>query len=1123
MTYNIDLESLEKTFQDIREADSANARDVILAEIESVDLKTGNKNEISKHLYIISQMAIRANLNNKDYQIVATAINKVAELSTDAKHLENELKTAVKGKVKNTAMDFADDVIRSVPALKMAFGIGKTAIGGYKAIKNKSQLNKENDKKNAINELKEQNGVKSNARPKSTRGISRNEKFAIKEQREEDRQQLGEQHDETVELLTDIRDTLLINNDKISKSGLLSEGSGGSLAEAAIAAAAAKVALSKDGSSKDKPSAKGGKRGILGKLGKSIPFVGGAIAGLTTMASDADIDAVDLAVGALSARELLGGRGDKEKVGKTKPSKFSKVGKYAKNGAKNIVGMGGNLIKGTPVGKVAGGIALLGGHIGKLGTKITSLVPKFGAMSKSIAPLATSIKGLSGKALSRIPLLGQAIGVVDGALTNQKTNEMGIFDAISGKLFVRQMRALNNGESTDNKLSSGLDSLLFGKDKDGNSKNTLGGWLFDKFNSNDDINDEIKFRNDIRSSLSKKWSEKYGDAEQSRLLAMYDTGNMTRAKLTKNASKLGINSNELHGKSLAEIVHLMDKQREKNRNSKDIKRDNIKAEFYAESLKSLKKDNPDINVNIAGSTTGGINVRYNTDNIANSSTPKTSQVIDSNFSSQLTEKINSDIASQTQQAINRGVKYGFGDKNSRMGSIDCSGWVAEINKNMIESIDNGLTDATSKKSAKRLFEGGAAGTIRNFENAGAKVLSNKDLTLETLKDGMIIGEDNGRKGWDTGRHRGIDHIVQVYIDPKTGKMMVTQSSSKKGVNKMSAEDYLANRKRRGVSMFGVDANKTISGKLGMKSANVGQVAGTVKDTGNASLLKQVLYDGESKGNYNIVNRGAKHGYKASTKFKLTDKTINQVLENQNKGVYKAAGAYQIIPSTLKSAMRSMGLTGDELFDKNMQDKIYANYLAKTKRSDIKKYITGKHDDVNSATTALAKEWASMPVPHTMKGQKRMVGKGQSYYAGDGINKAHVSADRTINALREARKQYERNIKAGMTPQQAYESALLYKDGDKLMAMAKQKTAESNKVKLEKAVNAKANRDNIAERANKAADKPTQVVQPVVINNNSNKTQKDKAENTTKSDMSVRNPDSVITAWQIQNIGKSVNG
>ena len=41
---------------------------------------------------------------------------------------------------------------------------------------------------------------------------------------------------------------------------------------------------------------------------------------------------------------------------------------------------------------------------------------------------------------------------------------------------------------------------------------------------------------------------------------------------------------------------------------------------------------------------------------------------------------------------------------------------------------------------------------------------------------------------------------------------------------------------------------------------------------------------------------------------------------------------------------------------------------------------------------LAKEWASFPVPSRMKGAHRTVERGQSYYAGDGMNKALVAPD-----------------------------------------------------------------------------------------------------------------------------------
>lgn len=189
-----------------------------------------------------------------------------------------------------------------------------------------------------------------------------------------------------------------------------------------------------------------------------------------------------------------------------------------------------------------------------------------------------------------------------------------------------------------------------------------------------------------------------------------------------------------------------------------------------------------------------------------------------------------------------------------------------------------------------------------------------------------------------------------------------------------------------------------------------------------STLRSAIFGGESGGNYNIVNRGKRHGYGAG-QVDLTNKTINQVLAEQDRGDYKAAGAYQIIPGTLRAAKKAMGLSGNEQFTPQLQDRIFADYLAKTKRPPLRDYIMGKSNNLKAAHTALAQEWASVDR-----------GDGLSYYHGDGVNKAHIPLQKSINAVQDMRNQYQANIQSGMNEDEAYRAALVG-GGDTSMAMA----------------------------------------------------------------------------------------
>jgi hypothetical protein len=185
-------------------------------------------------------------------------------------------------------------------------------------------------------------------------------------------------------------------------------------------------------------------------------------------------------------------------------------------------------------------------------------------------------------------------------------------------------------------------------------------------------------------------------------------------------------------------------------------------------------------------------------------------------------------------------------------------------------------------------------------------------------------------------------------------------------------------------------------------------------------LAPILAHAES-GDYNqLVYPKPKH--QAPTKASLTTMTIGEVIQYQDRmsksGDYPstAVGKYQIIQSTLKGALtdKKLGLKSSDLFDKNTQDKIYYEYLTGNKRPDVGNYLSGKTDDLEKAQMGLAMEFASFGVPrdvkkgefgHDKKGNPipaRDLKKNQSFYSGDGTNKASVTSEQSAKGLMEER-------------------------------------------------------------------------------------------------------------------------
>ena len=183
------------------------------------------------------------------------------------------------------------------------------------------------------------------------------------------------------------------------------------------------------------------------------------------------------------------------------------------------------------------------------------------------------------------------------------------------------------------------------------------------------------------------------------------------------------------------------------------------------------------------------------------------------------------------------------------------------------------------------------------------------------------------------------------------------------------------------------------------AAGVAHSAGTLTGVVVNSALGLIMKKAE--GDYGVVNTGKRHGYKAA-RVNLEGMTVAQVMAAQARGDFNAAGRYQIIGSTLRDAVKTLGLSGNEMFDKTMQDRIFVEYLLKHKRKAVWKYINGKSDDLQGAMIAMAQEWASFADPRT----------GKSYYHGDGVNKASVGAAQSAALLQQLRAQVAASLQSG---------------------------------------------------------------------------------------------------------------
>lgn len=161
---------------------------------------------------------------------------------------------------------------------------------------------------------------------------------------------------------------------------------------------------------------------------------------------------------------------------------------------------------------------------------------------------------------------------------------------------------------------------------------------------------------------------------------------------------------------------------------------------------------------------------------------------------------------------------------------------------------------------------------------------------------------------------------------------------------------------------------------------------------------------ESSDDYNKCNQ-TKGGLKVINNIKVVNLTISEMQEKQKNRDVFAIGRYQLIPTTLNSAILSLSLDTNKKLDEEMQDKIFDEYLIKIKRPNIIAYLEGS-GTVEDAMYDSAKEWASIGVEKGRRikdkkvidknGKKTKIARyaqgGESFYADDGLNKAHITPE-----------------------------------------------------------------------------------------------------------------------------------
>lgn len=165
---------------------------------------------------------------------------------------------------------------------------------------------------------------------------------------------------------------------------------------------------------------------------------------------------------------------------------------------------------------------------------------------------------------------------------------------------------------------------------------------------------------------------------------------------------------------------------------------------------------------------------------------------------------------------------------------------------------------------------------------------------------------------------------------------------------------------------------------------IGKSEGTDKGRGYNETLGYGAYTG---GDVNLVGMT----------LDQIDKLQTKMLQHpKNKLRSSALGRYQIIRTTLRAIREQLSLTGKELYDAEMQDRLGCYLLG---QRGIDKWLAGRLS-LDTLIGNLAQEWASIPKPD---------GKGHYAGQGTGVSVSQVKAALSDVARRHAEGQPKQTV------------------------------------------------------------------------------------------------------------------
>jgi murein DD-endopeptidase MepM/ murein hydrolase activator NlpD len=234
-----------------------------------------------------------------------------------------------------------------------------------------------------------------------------------------------------------------------------------------------------------------------------------------------------------------------------------------------------------------------------------------------------------------------------------------------------------------------------------------------------------------------------------------------------------------------------------------------------------------------------------------------------------------------------------------------------------------------------------------------------------------------------------------------------------------------------IDIFTTDITKEIDGvQVGSYSEEkIPPVGGTPpQKTGESGAGKRYSpgSSGSGGGVYNpILNLIAKYesgsgGYESMYPGTRLPGATKMTISEVSRKATGAVGMWQNLPEYLVGRAKAVGLDPDTaLYNEENQRKI-AVYLIEKGQAGVTPQMLKNNPD--EAMIRLARVWAAIPVPKDMQGNVRFVKRGQSYYAGVGNNKAHITPEMMYDAMGASVKKQETLATTKTSPQNAPSSS-----------------------------------------------------------------------------------------------------